>query len=108
MPSVKRVILVTAKHLPQHLYFEKIARDLSSKLGVNLEVKEEDYEFLSNYGEKDEFGMAWAPQLFVELEDGSVKVVLSKLPIDTQTLKIDVDKARREVEEKLKELGVSI
>ncbi len=102
------MVLVTAKHLPQHRYFEKLAKELSSKLGVDLEIREEDYEFLSNYGQKDEFGMAWAPQLFVVLEDGSVKIVLSQLPIDATTLKIDLEKAKAEALENLKKLGVSI
>jgi len=108
MPNIKRFILVTAKHLPQHKYFTKVAKSLATRFNVELEIKEEDYEFLSNYGDKDEFGMAWAPQLFVELDDGSIHVILSKLPIDTTSLKVDTNKAEELALESLRKLGVAV
>ncbi len=91
--NIKKFVLVTASHLPQHKYFLDVAKKLANELGVELEVREEDYEFLSQYGEKDEFGMAWAPQLFVVLENNDVKPILTKLPIDEKTLKIDTARA---------------
>jgi len=103
MAKVVKLILVTAKHLPQHRYFMKIVDALAKELNVEVEVREEDYEFLSKYGEKDEFGMAWAPQLFAVLDDGSITPILTKLPIDSN-LRIDVSKALDEARKRLKEL----
>ncbi len=107
MPQVSKLILVTAKHMPQHKYFVDIAKELASKLGVELEIKEEDYVFLSEYGEKDEFGMAWLPQLFAVIE-GQIKPILTKLPINEKTLSIDVEKAKREAIEALRNLGIDV
>ena len=108
MVKVKKLILVTAPHLPQHKYFRRILYEASKKLGVGQEIKREDYVFLNEYGEKDEFGMAWAPQLFAELDDGRIEGILSRLPIDPQTLNIDVEKALKQVYDKLRELGVEV
>ncbi len=107
MPQVSKLILVTARHMPQHKHFVDIAKELASKLGVDLETKEEDYVFLSEYGEKDEFGMAWLPQLFVVV-NGQVKPILTKLPINEKTLSIDVERAKRKAIEALKNLGVDV
>ncbi len=106
MAKVRKLILVTASHPPQHRYFRRIAYGLSKKLGVEYEVKQEDYVFLNEYGEKDDFGMAWAPQLFAELDDGRVVVVLSQLPIDPKSLNIDVEKGLEQALEKLRSYGV--
>ena len=103
MPKVVKLILVTAKHLPQHKYFMKILNALAKELNVEVEILEEDYEFLSKYGEKDEFGMAWAPQLFARLDDGSIIPILTKLPID-ERLRVDTDKALNEARRRLQEL----
>jgi hypothetical protein len=91
--AVKKLILVTAKHLPQHKYFESLAKQLSKELNVPLDVIEEDYVFVNTYGEKDEFGMAWLPQLFAEI-DGEIKPILTRLPINERTLDVDLEKAR--------------
>lgn len=101
MLNVKKIVLVTAKHLPQHKYFEAIARELASELGVELEVLEEDYVFVNMYGEKDEFGLAWLPQLFAVTSDDLVKPILTRLPISEKTLEFDVEKARHIAKEAL-------
>ena len=108
MTKVRKIILVTAAHLPQHRYFRRIAYELSKKLGVPQEVRQEDYVFLSEYGKKDDFGMAWAPQLFAELDDGRIVVVLSELPIDPKTLKIDAEEGLRKAIETLRSQGVEV
>jgi len=108
MTKIRKLILVTAKHLPQHRYFVKIAEELRKKLNCELEIREEDYEFLSIHGDKDEFGMAWAPQLFAELDDGSIKVVISKLPINQKTLKIDTNAALNEALERIKSFDIEM
>jgi len=108
LQRVTRLILVTASHLPTHKYFKSIAEELSKKLGVELEIREEDYVFLSEYGEKDEFGMAGAPQLFVVLESGEIKPILTKLVFNEKTLQIDVSKSMELAIENLRRLGVEI
>ena len=104
MAKIKKLILVTAKHMPQHKYFSKLAEELRKKLGVELEVREEDYAFLAEHGDTDEFGMPWTPQLLAELDDGRIVVLLSKMPFDEKTLKFDVDRALEVVMEKVKAL----
>jgi len=93
--------------MPQHKYFVNIAKEIASKLGVELEIREEDYVFLSEHGEKDEFGMAWLPQLFIDIE-GRIRPILTKLPINEKTLSIDVEKAKNQIIETLKALGINI
>lgn len=99
--TIQKLILVTAGYLPQHRHFKKLAEDLSKELNVELEIKEEDYEFVNTYGEKDEFGMAWLPQLFA-LINGNVVPILTRFPINEKTLDYDYEKARKEISERLK------
>jgi len=103
--KVKKFILVTAIHHPLHKIFNNLLEDLAEKLGVEKEVKVEDYVFLIKYGETDEFGMAGTPQLLVELDDGKIVPVLTQksMPL-TRTLKPDIDKAREIVLKKIEEL----
>ncbi len=105
MAKVKKLILVTATHHPLHKLFSKLLDEMAEKLGVEKEVKYEDYMFLIKYGETDEFGMAGTPQLLVELDDGTVKPVLTQktMPL-TSTLQPDVEKAREMIISKIKEL----
>lgn len=100
MSSIKKIILVTAKHLPQHKYFEKLANELASELNVELSILEEDYVFANTYGEKDELGLAWLPQLFVVI-DSTIKPVLTRLPINERTLEFDMEKAKQTIKEVL-------
>ncbi len=104
MPKVKKLILVTAKHLPQHKDWLKLAEEVAKEAGVELEVREEDYVLVNQCGEQDEFGMAWLPQLLAIMEDGSCKLVLSKLPLDTSTLKSDIEAAKKQALEALRKL----
>ncbi|MEM4043424.1 MAG: hypothetical protein QXU60_03340 [Sulfolobales archaeon] len=62
--------------------------------------------YANEHGEKDDFGFAWLPQLFVELDDGRVVLVLSKIPFNTATLKPDLDEAKKIIEAKLRDIGV--
>uniref|UniRef100_A0A7C2VLX5 Uncharacterized protein n=1 Tax=Ignisphaera aggregans TaxID=334771 RepID=A0A7C2VLX5_9CREN len=99
--AIEKLVLVTASHLPQHKHFKKLGEDLSKELGVELEIREEDYEFVSMYGEKDDFGMAWLPQLFAVV-NGNIVPVLTKFPINEKTLDYDYEKAKQEVKARLK------
>jgi len=108
MTKVQRVILDTATYQPQHKFFLEIARWLSGLLEVELKVIEEDYVFANQYGDKDDFGFAWLPQLFVELEGGSVVPVLTKPPFNPQTLELDQELSKKEVISRLRENGVDV
>lgn len=105
MVKVKKVVLVTAKHHPYHKMWLKMAENLSKAINAELEVKEEDYVYLVEHGDKDEFGMAWAPQILAELDDGRVEWLLSQLPLN-DSLQPDESKAQEIMLEKLKNLGV--
>jgi len=101
MPRVVKVILDTADFHPLHNAWVKLAETLAKELGVELEIKNEDYIYAIQYGETDDFGMAWLPQLFVQLDDGSVKLVLSRYPFDPATLKPSEELALKEARERI-------
>jgi len=104
LAKVRKLILVTAVHHPYHSLWVKLTEDLSSELSVEKEVREEDYVFLIEHGETDEFGMAWAPQLIAELDDGGYILLLSKMPLN-ELLQPDLSKAREEALSKLRILS---
>ncbi len=104
MPKVKKLVLVTAEHLPQHKDFLRLAEELAKELGVELEVRKEDYVLVNECGEQDEFGMAWLPQLLAIMENGECKLVLSKLPLNEATLQADLAKAKEQALEAIKKL----
>ncbi|MCX8209029.1 MAG: hypothetical protein N3G79_05255 [Sulfolobales archaeon] len=83
MGRLARLILVTADHHPLHKYFKEIAEELSRRYGVPLEIRVEDYLFLIQYGDTDEYGMAWVPQILAELDSGEIFKVLTKPILDS-------------------------
>ena len=78
MGAIKKLILVTSPNHPLDKHFRKISERTSKELGIELEVRIEDYVFLVNHGDVDEFGMTWLPQLLAEDEDGNIIKVLTK------------------------------
>ena len=104
MARIVKLVLDTAKHHPLHKAWMRLAQRLAEEIGVELEVKEEDYVFAVEHGDTDDLGMAWLPQLFAVLEDGTVKVVLSQYPFDPKTTKPDDEAAYREALKRLKEI----
>jgi len=101
MPRVVKVILDTADFHPLHKAWVKLAETLARELGVELEIKNEDYIYAIQYGETDDLGMAWLPQLFVQLDDGSVRLVLSRYPFDPATVKPSEELALKEARERI-------
>lgn len=104
MGKIKKVILDTAEFHPLHKNWASLAEAIAKELGVELEVKKEDYLFAISYGDKDDLGMAWLPQLFVELEDGSVRLVMSQYPFDPATTKPSDQLAMQEAKRKIAEI----
>jgi len=83
MAKLGKIILVTAEHHPLHKHFKELAEELSRRYGVPLEVRTEDYLFLIQHGDTDEFGMAWVPQLLAQLDTGEMVKVLTKPVLDS-------------------------
>jgi len=102
MPKVKKIILVTATHHPYHSLWKKLAEEVANRHGIELEIRYEDYVFLIEHGDTDEYGMAWVPQILAEFDDGSIKVLLSQLPLN-EALQPDLGKALEIMEEKIKQ-----
>jgi len=103
MASIKKIILVTAAHHPLHKLWVKLLDEVSASLNVEKEIRYEDYVLLVEHGDTDEYGMAWVPQMLAELDDGSIKLLLSKMPLD-KNLQPDYEKAKEEVLRKIKEI----
>ncbi len=103
MKKIKKIIVVTAQWEPLSSRVLKIGSQIGEKCGLDIDKKAEDWSFLKKYGEKDELGGADIPQVFIELEDGSIIHVLTKLPL-TEEGKADEEKAEKIIEEKISSL----
>ncbi len=104
MPKIVKIILDAAEFHPLHKDWVKLAKTLAEKLNVELEIKNEDYVYAIEHGETDDLGMAWLPQLFAQLEDGTVRLVLSRYPFNPETVKPSEELAVKEAEEKIKQI----
>ena len=102
MPKPKKLILVTAEHHPQHKMWVKLVEEIAKQTGLEYEIRIEDYVLLTEHGDTDDLGMAWLPQLLVQLDNGEYKVLLSRMPLN-KALQPDVEKAKEEILSKLKE-----
>ena len=101
--AVKKLILVSSTSDPRHKPFVQVLDELAKALGVEREIREEDYVFLTDHGEKDEFGMPFLPQLFAETDDGKVLPILTQIPFN-KSLQYDVQEALKQALEKVKQL----
>jgi hypothetical protein len=101
--AVKKLVLVSSTSDPRHKPFMQALEELAKALGVEKEVKEEDYVFLTDYGEKDEFGMPFLPQLFAVTDDGRTVPILTQIPFN-KALQYDVEAAVKQALEKVKQL----
>lgn len=97
----KKLILVTAKWDSVRKYVEAVCKGVSEQLGIPLEVREEDFSFLVDHGEKDDFGGVEVPQVFVE-SDGNIRHVFSRIPL-TETGQPDIRGATEMLKKALQE-----
>lgn len=97
----KKVLLVTATWAPFDKKLRRLCKEVAEEVGAEFEVREEDWVFLTKYGEKAETGGADIPQTFVILEDGTVIHAFTKIPLDERG-KPDPKRAREILLEKLK------
>jgi hypothetical protein len=99
MGKAVKLIFVGADWAPFNDKLKRICQEVASARNVGFEERSEDYVFLAKYGEKDELGGADVPQVFVELDDGTIRHVLTKVPIVGTSP--DFELARRRLEESL-------
>lgn len=78
--KVDSIILVTADWEKAGQYAMRVCDAVSKAQNIPLEVKKEDYDFLIAHGEKDEFGGVDIPQVFLKLQDGTIKFVMTRIP----------------------------
>jgi hypothetical protein len=96
-PTAKpvKIILVGAPWAAFNDKLKKICQEVASEKGLEFEERNEDYLFLMKYGEKDELGGADIPQVFIQLDDGTVKHILTKVPV--AGAQPDFEEARRRI-----------
>uniref|UniRef100_A0A7C3ISD5 Thioredoxin family protein n=1 Tax=Candidatus Methanomethylicus mesodigestus TaxID=1867258 RepID=A0A7C3ISD5_9CREN len=78
--KVEGIIVVTADWEKAGQYALKVCEAVSKAQNIPVEIKKEDYDFLITHGEKDEFGGVDMPQIFLKLEGGAVKHVMTRIP----------------------------
>ncbi len=102
MTMIKKLVLVTSEGHPQHKYFVSVANVVRDKLGVELEIRKDDYVYLTNYGATDELGLTWLPQLLAELDNGDVIKVLTEPKLTPQG-QLDLDGGIKEALDRIGE-----
>ncbi|OYT61207.1 MAG: hypothetical protein B6U69_04060 [Thermofilum sp. ex4484_15] len=98
--KLSKFIIVTSSYDPLRGKVENLVSKVARELGVNYEVREEDWDLLVKYGERDEVGGLDLPQVFAEYEDGSIKHLLTRIPLDERG-KLDLSKAEEILRSKL-------
>ena len=104
MAKPVKLVLVTAKDHPQHKMWVRLVEELAGETGLEYEVRYEDYLLITEHGDTDDLGMPWLPQLLVQLDDGSYKLLLSRLPLN-RTLQPDPEEAKKIIRERLRGLA---
>ena len=84
--------MATAEGAPLRRQAERVCRKVAEANNIKFDVISDDWEFLYKYGLRDEMGGIDLPQVFVELDDGTVKHVMTRLPL-TDEGKIDIKAA---------------
>ncbi|MEM0320997.1 MAG: hypothetical protein QW613_01190 [Thermoprotei archaeon] len=79
----KKIVLVTADWDNARKYVEPVCKGVAAELGVELEIRNEDYGFLVEYGEKDDFGGVEIPQVFV-VDGQKVIHVFTRIPLTAE------------------------
>lgn len=92
--KVEAIIVVTADWEKGSQYAVQVCEAVSKAANVPLEVKKEDYDLLTSKGEKDEFGGVDIPQIFLRLEGGEIKHVMTRIPLNEKGMP-DIEKAIR-------------
>ncbi|MCC6013601.1 MAG: hypothetical protein LM593_04450 [Candidatus Verstraetearchaeota archaeon] len=94
--KVEGIIAVIADWEERSKYVLQICEGVSKIKNIPIEIKKEDYDFLTMYGERDEFGGIDIPQVFLKLEGGIIKHVMTKIP-DNEKGFPDIEKAIKNI-----------
>lgn len=92
--SVKKIVVVTADWERLSGLVKKACEEAGKQLGVEVEERKEDWDYLAQHGARDEYGGIDLPQVLLELDDGSIKHVLTKIPLSSMG-KPDLEEAVR-------------
>ncbi len=103
MAKARKIILVSATHHPLHKIWVQVAEKTAEELGVEFETRMEDYVLLTEHGATDDLGMTWLPQILVELDDGTIKPVLTEMPLG-EDYKADPSRAVEVLKKNIREL----
>ena len=103
MARARKLILVSATHHPLHKIWVQVVEKAAEELGLETETRMEDYVLLTEHGATDDLGMTWLPQVLVEMDDGSIKPVLTEMPLN-EAYKADPEKAVEEIKKNIKEM----
>ena len=98
MVKAVSIIMVTANWEKASGYVKKACKKVAEELGLELEERKEDYEFLEKYGIKNEFGGLDIPQVFIKYDNNEIKYVMSRVPL-TDKGKPDINKAIKIIKE---------
>ncbi len=98
-----KLILVSAEHHPYHKKWVTLTEEVAKEVGVAWELRLDDYVFAIEHGVTDDLGMAGLPQLFVELDNNEIKLLLHEIPLN-KAFQPDFEEAKKQVLEKLKSL----
>lgn len=96
--NVRKIVVVTADWEKLSGLVKKACEEAAKELGVEVKELKEDWDYLVQHGVKDEYGGIDIPQVFLEFEDGSVKHVLTRIPLNEDG-KPDVEGAVRTIVE---------
>jgi len=100
--TVKRIILALAEGAPLRRQMERMCKKVAEELGISFDVLVDDWDFLYKHAERDELGGIDLPQVFIELETGEIKHVLTRLPLD-ENGKVDIKTAEKILVNAIKE-----
>lgn len=92
--GIRKIVVVTADWEKLSGLVRKACQEAAKELGVEVMELKEDWEYLAQHGARDEYGGVDLPQVFLEFEDGSVRHVLTRVPL-TESGKPDVEGAVR-------------
>ncbi|RZN56149.1 MAG: hypothetical protein DSO09_02455 [Candidatus Methanomethylicota archaeon] len=100
--KVEGIIAIVADWEERSKYVLQVCEEVSKIKNIPIEIKKEDYDFLTTYGEKDEFGGVEIPQVFLKLKGGIIKHIMTRIPDNEKGLP-DIEKAVKNIIEKIEE-----
>lgn len=97
------LIVVTADWERASIYLKKVCDEVAKELGLSFEEKKEDWEFLVNFGQKDDIGGIDIPQAFIKLSNGKIIHLMTRVPL-TNNGQLDLKNAKELMKRKIAEL----